>query len=328
MEGAMPQTDQLTALKVSRAKPKRRPDGTLIGYRLPDKKQTGLYLAVSATGAKSWVYMWERNGKRRVMGLGSEKALSLANAREDAAEAYRDVRKGLDPIAERNKRKGHSITFAEAAAACLKAKGVNWSAKHQRNFMPLLETHAKPLLTKAVNQITRDDVERVVRPIWTDKRKHDIASRLRGRIERVLDWAKANDHRTGENPAAWKGNLKHRLPEFERHVKHMAALRYKQIPEFMARLRMVDTRQARLLEFTILTAARRGETRGATWDEIDFDAKLWTIPESRMKAGPHQVPLSERAGSSRPNTPSSHRPTSLPVTRTADRSATLPCSRC
>jgi hypothetical protein len=119
MEGAMPQTDQLTALKVSRAKPKRRPDGTLIGYRLPDKKQTGLYLAVSATGAKSWVYMWERNGKRRVMGLGSEKALSLANAREDAAEAYRDVRKGLDPIAERNKRKGHSITFAEAAAACL-----------------------------------------------------------------------------------------------------------------------------------------------------------------------------------------------------------------
>ena len=102
----MPQTDQLTALKVKRAKPRHNAKGEPIGYRLTDGKQTGLYLAVSPTGAKSWVYMWERNGRRRVMGLGSEKALSLADAREDAAEAYRDVRKGLDPIAERNKRKG------------------------------------------------------------------------------------------------------------------------------------------------------------------------------------------------------------------------------
>src|SRR5262249_2351434 len=126
-----------------------RADGTPFGYRLADGKQTGLYLAVSPTGAKSWVYMWERNGKRRVMGLGSAKALSLVDAREDSAEAYRDVRKGLDPIAERNKRKGRSITFAEAAAACLKAKGAGWSTKHQKNWLPVLERHAKPLLTRS-----------------------------------------------------------------------------------------------------------------------------------------------------------------------------------
>src|SRR5215472_7843650 len=202
----MPQTNQLSALKIKRAKPRRNDKGELIGYRLPDGRQTGLYLAVSATGAKSWVYMWERNGKRRVMGLGSEKALSLADARDDAAEAYRDVRKGLDPIAERNKRKGLTITFSEAAAACLKAKGTVWTARYQHYWMRHVQRHAAPLLSKAVNQISVDDVEDVLRPLWTCK--HDSALRLRGRIERILDWARANNHRTGENPARWRGNLK------------------------------------------------------------------------------------------------------------------------
>src|SRR6516165_5761999 len=283
----MKKINQLTAAFVKTAKPGRYGDGV------------GLYLEVAKGGGKSWVFMWKRNGRRRAMGLGSAlRGISLVKARELAKVAAEAVAEGRDPIEDRRKRKTNAITFGQAASQCHDDIKRGWrSPRHSAQWLASLNIHTKRLAKVLVADITVHDVVGILRPLWD--RQPDLALRLRERIEKVLDWAKANDYRDGENPALWKGNLKLRLPTLPKNRKqHMAALPYGEMPAFMAKLRATDDNlhRARALEFTILTAARSGETFWATWDEIDFNNRLWTIPAERMKAGvAHVVPLADRA---------------------------------
>jgi integrase len=260
----------------------------------------GLYLEVSKGGGKSWVLLFKRNGRRRAMGLGSAQKISLKKARELAKDAHAAIAGGLDPIEQRKKHRAKAITFAEAAKQCHAQIGTEWrSERHRAQWLSSLDIHTKRLANKIVSEITVDDVEAVLRPLWT--KKLELALRLRERIERVLGWCKVRKYRDGENPAAWKNNLKDSMPTVPKkreRVKHMRALDYVEIPAFMAKLRAIDDRlpRDRALEFTILTAARSGEVFWATWDEIDFAERLWTIPQERMKNNkPHVVPLSDRA---------------------------------
>ena len=277
---------KLTAAFVKTAKPGRHGAGG------------GLYLEVAKGGGKSWVFMWKRNGRRRAMGLGSAATVSLAVARDLAQQAAGAVARGNDPIDDRRKKRANAITFSQAASKCHDDIKSGWRSKrHSDQWLASLHIHTKRLANKVVAEITVHDVVGILRPLWD--RQPDLALRLRERIEKVLDWARANDYRDGENPALWKGNLKLRLPTLPKKRKqHMAALPYPELPAFMEKLRAIDDslHRARALEFTILTAARSGETFWATWDEIDFSNRLWTIPAERMKAGvAHVVPLSDRA---------------------------------
>ncbi|UHD44147.1 integrase arm-type DNA-binding domain-containing protein [Aureimonas altamirensis] len=262
----------------------------------------GLYLTVSKTGAKSWVLMWKRSGKVREMGLGSATgvgrvgALTLADARQAAAAARRQIVAGLDPIAER-KKGGASPTFGAVADELIEALAPGFrNAKHLNQWkMTLGDTYCGQLRRRAVDAISVADVLAVLQPIWLEKA--ETASRIRGRIEKVLDSAKARGLREGENPARWKGNLDHLLPKASKLARgHHAAMSYRDVPAFMATLRAAGGMGARALELVILTAARSGEVRGAKWSEIDLDAKTWTVPKERMKAGrEHVVPLPDRA---------------------------------
>jgi integrase len=282
----MKKINKLTAAFVKTAKPGRHGDGV------------GLYLEVAKGGGKSWVFMWKRNGRRRALGLGSARTISLIKARELAQQVAEAVAEGRDPIEERRKKRANAITFSQAASKCHDDIKRGWrSERHSAQWLASLDIHTKRLAKVLVADITVHDVVGILRPLWD--RQPDLALRLRERIEKVLDWAKANDYRDGENPALWKGNLKLRLPTLPKNRKqHMAALPYGEMPAFMTKLRAADDslHRARALEFTILTAARSGETFWATWDEIDFSNRLWTIPAQRMKAGvAHVVPLSDRA---------------------------------
>jgi integrase len=290
--------NKLTALEVKRAKAVNEKGEPVASRRYSDGG--GLYLEVTASGSKSWVFMWKRNGRRRCMGLGSANTIALLDARELAADARKAVLAGRDPISERNKERARAISFAEAAAQCRADIGAQWKAeRYRQNWLSSLNIHAKSLANKMIGEITVDHVEQVMRPLWSNQ--PDLALRLRERIECILDWAKAKEYRDGENPARWKGNLKYRmgaLPAKSERVEHMAALPYHEVPDFMSKLRATDDslHRARALEFTILTAARSNETFWATWDEIDFVEKLWIIPKERMKKRrEHVVPLSERA---------------------------------
>jgi integrase len=274
---------RLTARKVETAKPGKYGDGG------------GLQLAVAVPGAKKWVLRFLWQGKAREMGLGSYPEVGLAEAREKAMAGRRLARSGIDPIAER--RKDRSIpTFGELADDVVteQSKGFR-NDKHRAQWKMTLETYAAPLRVKAVNAITTEDVLGVLKPIWTTKA--ETASRLRGRIERVLNAAKAKGYRSGENPAAWRGHLENLLPKRQKLTRgHHPAMPYADIPAFVARLRERDAVAALALEFAILTAARSGEVFGAQWREIDFDARVWAIPPQRMKAArEHRVPLSKRA---------------------------------
>lgn len=277
----------LTALRIKRArKPGRHADGG------------GLYLAVSESGAKSWVFLWKRSGKRRAIGLGSADTLSLADARSEAANARKVLLDGRDPRAVRNARKAGTLTFGEAADRLIESVEAGWrNAKHRYQWRHTLMIYAAPLRATPVTEITTDQVLRVLKPLWLTK--SETATRLRSRIERVLDWAKAHGHRNGENPAAWKGNLKDLLPALppkRKRIKHYPAMPHAEVPTFTARLRAMAGLGARALELTILTAARTGETLGAQWSEIDFEEKVWVVPAHRMKADvEHVVPLSDRA---------------------------------
>jgi integrase len=292
----MRKINRLSPLDVRRKKTGRHADGN------------GLYLEVTDTGGRSWVFMWKRGGKRRCYGLGSAHTISLKAARELAKKAAEAVNAGRNPIEERRKARARAITFADAAAQCHADIGRGWrSEKGRRQWLSQLIAHTKPLASKVVSEITVDDVERVLTPLWPDyTRRHDgrpeLAMRVRERIERVLDWAKAHNYRDGENPARWKGNLKLRLAPLKakrERIRHMAALAYEQMPAFMTKLRAMDDTMyggARALEFTILTAARSNETFLAAWNEINFADRLWVVPAERMKMRlAHVVPLSGRA---------------------------------
>ena len=274
---------RLTARKIETTKPGKYSDGG------------NLYLIVSPTGARKWVLRFTWRGKAREMGLGTPATVSLADARERAANARRMIGQGLDPINER-KRTGGVPTFGEMADQVREALSVGFrNEKHRAQWKATLATYAGPLSDKPVDTIGTDDVLAVLKPIWTTKSV--TASRVRGRIEKVLDAAKAKGYRQGENPARWRGHLDHLLPKQSKLTRsHHAAMPYEHVAAFIGRLRESDSLAAQALELTILTAARSGEILGMGWSEVDLDKKIWTVPANRMKAGrEHRVPLSERA---------------------------------
>jgi integrase len=264
-----------------------------------------LYLQISRGGTKSWVLRYKVNGKSRHLGLGPLHAISLAQARERATDARRLLVDGSDPIeAKRASRAAArleaatAMTFKQCADAYVNAHKAGWrSVKHAAQWKATLATYAEPIIgALSVQVIDTALVMKILEPIWTTKL--ETASRLRGRIEAVLDWAKAREYRSGENPARWRGHLSKLLPERSkvRKVQHHSALAYAELPVFLVTLREQDGIAARALEFTILTAARTGEGIGAKWSEIDLGKKVWIIPSERMKGSrEHRVPLSKRA---------------------------------
>ena len=265
----------------------------------------GLYLQVTASGGKSWLYCYMLNGKSREMGLGPLSSVGLADARKLAAECRQKRALGIDPIdarkAERAKaavEAARSMTFKEAARSYIDAHKGSWrNAKHAAQWESTLETYAYPVLGPLpVQDITVSHVLKVIEPFWTTKT--ETASRVRGRIEAVLDWATVREYRNGDNPARWRGHLSEVLPARSRvqRVEHHAALLYAEMGAFMEALHAQQGIAARALEFAILTAARTNEVIGATWAEFDLKEVVWIVPAARMKAGrEHRVPLSARA---------------------------------
>jgi integrase len=265
----------------------------------------GLYAQITERGA-SWIYRYRVDQKHvREMGLGSLDLYGLKEARALALDARRLRHRGIDPIDHRRAARAQakfdevkSLTFDAAAEQYAAAHRAGWrSSKHAEQWMASLDTHVSPVLgALPVQAIDTPLVLRALEPIWTTK--PETASRVRGRIEAVLDWAKARGYRAGENPARLRGHLDHLLPAPSkvRAVKHHAALDYRSLPAFMAALRERQDIAARALEFTILTAARVGEVLGARWSEFNLLDKVWIIPGGRMKSGrEHRVPLSGRA---------------------------------
>jgi len=259
----------------------------------------GLYLRVGPGEARSWAFRFRWHGKLKEMGLGPLTAISLSEARERSSEARRVVAAGRNPIEDRRARAAQrdaTLTFGAFADELIRdlAHGFR-NEKHKAQWTMTLTKYAAPLRSLQLGDITTDDVLAVLKPIW--QKKSETASRLRGRIERVLDAAKARGLRTGENPARWRGHLDAILPKRQRLTRgHLAAMPYADLPAFIARLRTTESASALALEFTVLTAARSGEVLGARWDEINLDSALWTVPAARMKAGrEHRVPLTHRA---------------------------------
>lgn len=252
----------------------------------------GLYLQVDDSLAKRWVFVFQWGGKRKEMGLGPVSLVSLAEARDERDRARKLVFQGVNPIEDR-KRRSTAPTFKEVADELVPNLTLR-SEKHREQWAMTLNVYAKPLHEKRVDEITTDDVVETLKPIWTEI--PDTAQRLRGRIERVLDAAKAKGHRRGENPALWRGHLALLLPKPAKLKRgHHEALPFKKAPAFMGRLLAKEGAGARALEFTILTASRTAMTIGAVWSEVDLEHKVWTIPGQRMKTGKeHRVPLTPR----------------------------------
>lgn len=265
----------------------------------------GLYLQVTPQGRKSWIYRFKLHGRRRDMGLGTLADVPLAAARDKAAEARKLVKEGVDPIDARKAAAQAAAvpsvrekTFRECAAAFIESKASAWkSDKHAAQWTATLETYAYPVFGDwPVAVVDVAAVVDVLEPIWTTKT--ETASRVRGRIESVLDYAKVMHYRSGENPARWKGNLEHIFPAKNKVARngHHESLPYADMLAFWPRLQAHDGLGARALELCILTATRTGEVLGARWDEIDIAAATWTIPAERMKAGQeHRVPLTAPA---------------------------------
>jgi integrase len=265
----------------------------------------GLFLQVSESGAKSWVFRFKEADRLRVMGLGPAHTITLAEARDRARECRKLRLDGIDPIearrAERAQAKldaAKAVTFAECADAYITAHKAGWrNPKHAAQWPATLATYVNPTFgVLPVQAIDTALVTRVMEPIWT--KKPETASRVRGRIESILDWATARGYRQGENPARWRGHLENLLPRRSkvRRVEHHAALPYSELSAFMLALRQQEGVAARALELTILTAARTGEVIGARWEEINIAERLWSVPAERMKAGrEHRVPLCGKA---------------------------------
>lgn len=293
--------DRLTALEVKRL--------TTVGMH-PDGR--GLYLQIHTGGSKSWIYRYTLNGRIRAMGLGPTHLVSLAEARALAQDARLLKAQGVDPLDARAASKpapepaapakeaeaDNGLAFKDAAAAYIRANSAAWrNAKHQAQWSATLEAYAYPAFgDRPVGEIDTKLVLKALEPIWSTKA--ETASRLRGRIESVLDWATVRGHRQGDNPARWKGHLDKILPAKSKiaRVEHHAALPFKAMPAFMRDLGTRPGAAARALEFAILTAARTGEVIGAQWSEIDFEARLWIQPAARTKTRKeHRVPLCDAA---------------------------------
>jgi integrase len=256
----------------------------------------GLYLDVIPSGARSWLFRYARGGKSHWMGLGSYPAFTLAEARAKALEAHRLHHRGIDPLEAKRKAQVVVPTFGQIADEVAASLSGGWrNEKHRKQWVTTLTVDAAPLRDIPVNQIDTGAVLKVLAPLWSTKR--ETASRLRGRIETVLDAARAKGLRAGPNPAEWKGNLKSLLaPALKVAQDHHPALPYAEVPELITRLRESPSVAALALEFTIITAACTNEVLGAKWDEINIETAVWTIPKGRTKAGKEdRVPLSGRA---------------------------------
>jgi integrase len=254
----------------------------------------GLYLSISPNGGRRWVFLFRWHGKPTEIGLGSARDVTLARARELAAQSRARLAEGVNPKDVRRALGGS--TFGECADRVIEAMRPSWrNSKHAAQWEMTLKEYAASLRRLPVNTIITEDVLSVLKPLWNEK--PETASRLRGRIERVLDAAKARGLRTGENPARWRGHLDQLLPKRPVLTRgHHAAMNYSKLPAFMTELRARQAKAAFALEFTILTAARSGEVLGARWEEFDLQQAVWTVPPNRMKAGrEHRVPLSKRA---------------------------------
>jgi integrase len=258
----------------------------------------GLYLVITPTSRK-WVFIFTLAGKRREMGLGPLRQVSLPTARDLAAKAREHLRASLDPIVERKRLRQAVLgvpTFGEIADSLIESIEHRFrNPKHRAQWRMTLTKYAASLRKKRVDEITTTDVLEVLQPIWSVK--GETASRLRSRIERVLDAARVQGHRSGENPARWRGHLEAILPKPSKLTRgHHAAMAFDEVPQFIERLRKIQSLGALALEFLVLTAARSGEVFAARRSEFDFKAKVWTVPGSRMKSGrEHRVPLSDRA---------------------------------
>ena len=267
----------------------------------------GLSLKVTVGGSKSWIFRYMLAGKAHWMGLGSYPDVGLADAREKAADLRKLTRQGIDPLGERRKETSviraalaKTITFDTAAEKFIDAHKDGWrNPKHIEQWRSTIKTYASPTIGKLdVSLIDTAHIMTILEKDGFWKTKTETASRVRGRIESVLDWATARKYRTGENPARWKGHLDKLLPARTKVQKteHHAALPWAEIGGFMESLRDQQGIAARAVEFAVLTAARSGEVRGATWEEVDFDAGQWVIPAERMKAGKeHRIALSSKA---------------------------------
>jgi integrase len=265
----------------------------------------GLYLLVGRSGTKSWVYRYRQDGRLRDMGLGPLRLVSLAEAREEAQLWRKRRYKVADPIAARRAEKAEkrleaarAVSFRQCAERYIAAHRAGWkNAKHAAQWPATLATYAYPIFGDfTVQSVDVALVMQALEPIWQNK--PETASRVRQRIEAVLDWAKTRGYRQGENPARWRGHLENLLPAPGkiRQVEHHAALPYGEIGAFMAALREQQGIAARALELTILTAARTGEVIGAGWEEFDLAAGMWTVPAGRMKGQrDHRVPLAAPA---------------------------------
>ena len=298
----------LAAVGVKKAKPGRHADGG------------GLHLLVKESGARSWVFRFMLKGKSRDLGLSrcpeaiallrktGDGEITLAQARDIAAIYRLKVKAGIDPLAEREEEEAakvvaaltaqiKGVTFKSAAESYIKTNEDNWrNEKHRQQWRNTLNTYVYPVIGDLpVSEITLEHVLSIIEPIW--KIKPETASRVRGRIESILDAAKARGYREGENPARWRGHIAEILPKRSKLTRgHHTAMPYEGVPDFLGKLRARQALAALALEFTILTAARSGEVLGATWAEVDLETAVWTIPAVRMKAGKeHRVPLSARA---------------------------------
>lgn len=265
----------------------------------------GLYLRITDTGTKGWIFRFTLGTRTRDMGLGTCAAISLASAREIVEEYRKLLKQGIDPI-EMRKKTAHSqnggitpaVSFRDAADRYISAHERSWrNPKHRQQWRNTLSTYAVPVMGDMdVAAIGTEDVLRVLEPIW--HAKPETANRVRGRIESVLDWCRVRKYRDGANPALWRGHLNHLLPARKKKmgIRHHPALAWREIPRFMQELRANSSISARALEFTVLTAARTSESTLATWEEFDLEENIWGVPAERMKASvAHRVPLSSSA---------------------------------
>lgn len=292
-------SNALTPLTVKNAKPGRHADGG------------GLHLLVKESGARSWVYRFMLKGKSRDVGLGTAAGpgkISLTDARDAADELRRKVKAGIDPLEERQREAAKALaaaqaakiagtTFKTVAEAYIDTNEDSWrNSKHRQQWRNTLATYVYPEIGEIpVAEVSTAHVLTILEPIW--KAKPETASRVRGRIETILDAAKARGCRSGENPARWRGHIAQILPQRSRLTRgHHKALAYSEVSAFVGRLREREAVAALALEFAILTATRTSEVLDATWDEVDMDKAVWTIPAARMKAArEHRIPLSPRA---------------------------------
>jgi integrase len=292
--------NRLTARQVETAKLSADQDRCLLA------DGGNLYLQVTRKSGgghnRSWIFRYEIAGTRRDMGLGSLDTFSLSEARDKARALRQQLHANVDPLAHQRTEhlaqratEAKTMTFRECAMKCIAAHEDSWrNAEHRRQWRATLEQYVYPIIGDLpVAEIDTPHIIKTLEPIWKDKT--ETAKRVRGRIEKVLGWAQVRGFRSGDNPARWRGHLQE-LFAAKQAAEHHAAMPYVEMPGFMADLGKISHPAAPALAFTILTAARAGETLGATWDEIDFAAKVWTVPAERMKAGKeHRVPLSDRA---------------------------------